>query len=49
MVGGSDAKAGFKIADRKSDAAELAAKPAVEIEKTEMKPGGDCDENFRRS
>jgi hypothetical protein len=43
----SDDKTGFKIADRKSNATKLAAKPAVEIKKTEMEPGGDGDEYCR--
>jgi hypothetical protein len=45
----SDDKTGFKIADRKSNATKLAAKPAVEIKKTEMEPGGDGDEYCRWS
>jgi hypothetical protein len=43
----SDDKTGLKIADRKSNAAKLAAKAAVEIKKTEMEPGGNGDE-YRR-
>ena len=43
----SDDKTGFKIADRKSNAAKLAAKPAIEIKKTEMEPGRNGDE-YRR-
>jgi hypothetical protein len=42
----SDDKTGFKIADRKSNAAKLAAKPAVEIKEPEMQPGGNGDEYF---
>jgi len=40
---------GVSAADRKSDAAKLAAKPAVEIKKTEMEPGGNGDEYCRWS
>ena len=46
---GSDDKTSFEIADRKSNAAKLAAKPAVEIKKTEMEPGGNGDEYCRSS
>jgi hypothetical protein len=44
-----DDKTSFKIANRKSNAAKLAAKPAVEIKKTEMEPGGNGDEYCRWS
>jgi hypothetical protein len=44
-----DDKTGFKIADRKSNAAKLAAKPAVEIKEPKMQPGGNGDEYFRWS
>lgn len=45
----SDDKTSFKIADRKSNAAKLAAKPTVEIKKTQMEPGGNGDEYCRWS
>jgi hypothetical protein len=45
----SDDKTSFEIADRKSNAAKLAAKPAIEIKKTEMEPGGNGDEYCRWS
>src|SRR5262249_56345599 len=45
----SDHKTGFKIADRKFNPAKLAAKPAIDIKKTEMEPGRNGDENCRWS
>ena len=45
----SDDKTGFKIADRKSNAAKPAAKAAVEIKKPEMEPSGNGDEYCRWS
>jgi hypothetical protein len=43
MLCASDDKASIKIADRKPDSAEPAAKPAVEIEEPEVQPGGNGD------
>jgi len=42
-------KAGPKVVDCKTDTAELPAKPAIEIQETEMQPSGNGDENFRWS
>ena len=41
-----DAKAGPKVADGKSDAAELTAQSTVEIKETEMQPGGNGNGNL---
>jgi 4a-hydroxytetrahydrobiopterin dehydratase len=49
MLCAPDAKAGPKVTDGKSNAAELAAQSAVEIKKTEMQPGGNGDGNLGRS
>jgi len=43
----SDYKTGLKVVDCKSDATELAAKPTIEIQETEMQPGRNADQNFR--
>jgi hypothetical protein len=49
MLCTSDDKAGPKVVDCKSDTAEPAAKPAIEIKEPEMQPGGNGDEDFRWS
>jgi hypothetical protein len=41
-------QASFQIADRKSNTAKATAKPAIEIQKTEMQPCGKCHGNGAR-